>query len=274
MPLVDYHVHLYPEELNRDPAAWAAARDESHWARLCTRRRKNGDAVQEFPSVDGLLRGMDAAGVERAVLLGWYWERVETCAWHNRAMAGWVRDHPDRLDAWATMHPGATAEEVIGELRRARDEGLSGIGELSPHSVGAACDAPGLAAALGLAGEWGWRVNLHVTAPGGRAYPGRVETPFGDFVSLARGWPQVGFVLAHWAGGADVRAFTNVWVDTAAAPLAQGADAWGLIGATVRREQVLFGSDYPLRLSPGCDAGVGWVHFADEARRAGLAGVG
>jgi len=30
--IIDAHVHLYPTEIDRDPAAWAAAQGEAHWA--------------------------------------------------------------------------------------------------------------------------------------------------------------------------------------------------------------------------------------------------
>ena len=40
--LIDSHIHLYPPDANRDPAAWAEARGETHWAKLSTRRRANG----------------------------------------------------------------------------------------------------------------------------------------------------------------------------------------------------------------------------------------
>lgn len=270
--LIDHHVHLYPPELNRDPAGWAAAHGETHWARLSLRRRRDGSPVQEFPDVHELLRAMDAAGVARAVLLGWYWEKPETCAWHNRAMARWARAHPDRLAAWATIHPGAPASAVAAELHRARDEGLSGLGELSPHSVGARIDSEGMTAALALASRWGWAVNVHADDPLGRAYDGKIATPADDFRALARAWPAVRFVFAHWAGGLDVRDLRNVWVDTAAAPLTDGPAAWARRGATVRPEQVLFGSDYPLRLARGADAAAGWADFAEDARQNGLGG--
>jgi predicted TIM-barrel fold metal-dependent hydrolase len=273
MALVDHHVHLYPAELNGDPAAWAAARGEALWARMCVRKRRDGSSVQEFPSVDELLRAMDGAGVARAVLLGWYWEKAETCAWHNRAMAGWVAAHPDRLAAWATFHPGSGAGEVRAELRRARDEGLGGLGEISPHSVGAGIGSEGMRAALGLAEEWGWAVNLHVTEPRAKPYPGMVATPEEDFRKLARDWPRLEFVLAHWAGGFDVRDLSNVRVDTAAAPLIYGEKAWALRGLSARAEQVVFGSDYPLRLRPGGSAAEGWADFAGEARKNGLGGA-
>ena len=54
--------------LSGEGVGWAAARGESLWAALCTRRRKGGRAVQGFPSVEQLLRDMDEVGVARAVL--------------------------------------------------------------------------------------------------------------------------------------------------------------------------------------------------------------
>lgn len=267
MGVVDHHVHLYPDELNRDPAGWAAANGESLWATMCCRVRRNGWPVQAFPSVDGLLEAMDHAGVERAVLLGWYWENAANCAWQNRFLAKCVRAHPDRLSAWATIHTGGTAVEVATELHQAREQGLSGLGELSPHSQGAPMDAAGFVQALQLAEAWGWSVNLHVTDPRSRPYPGWVDTPLADFEALARRWPRVRFIFAHWAGGLDVRELPNVQVDTAAAPLLYGESAWEMIGRTVNPDQVLFGSDYPLRLQSQAEVKDGWRSFVAEARQ-------
>ncbi|MEO7414315.1 MAG: amidohydrolase, partial [Opitutaceae bacterium] len=91
MNVIDAHVHLYPPEINADPATWAARAGEAHWATLATRRRASGSAAQAFPSVDQLLREMDGAGVERAVLLGWYWLKPESCTLQNRFHAECVR---------------------------------------------------------------------------------------------------------------------------------------------------------------------------------------
>src|SRR5580704_10473136 len=110
MGFIDCHVHLYPLEINRDPAGWAAAAGEPHWAALCTRRRKDGRPVQGFPDLDRLLLDLDAAGIERAVLLGWYWEKPESCRSQNRFYAECVKLHPDRLSAFATVHPRGSPE--------------------------------------------------------------------------------------------------------------------------------------------------------------------
>ncbi len=265
MSIIDAHVHLYPPEANADPVGWATARREGHWATLCTRRRKDGRMVQTFPSVDGLLHELDAAGVARAVLLGWYWENAATCAEQNRFYAACIRAHPDRLAAFATVLPGAAGAQA--ELRRARDDGLIGLGELSPHSQHVAADAPALHELLKLAGELGLPVNLHVTDPASRPFPGRVETPLEDFARLARVHPGVTFILAHWGGGLPLADLPNVFLDTAASPLLYGADVWARVGRDVPAERVLFGSDYPLDLYPRTQPGAGLRPFVEEAER-------
>lgn len=265
--VIDAHVHLYPAAIARDPGAWAARQGESHWARLCTRRRKDGAPVQLFPTVDELLREMDAAGVARAVLLGWYWERPESCVLQNAFFADCIRMHPDRLSACAAVHPDAP-----DELRRASEAGFCGVGELSPHSLGLQPDDVRLGELFSLAGTLNLPVNLHVTDPQSRRFDGWVETPLEDFLLWARAFPRTKFVLAHWGGGLAfdpaLRTRANVWFDTAASPLLYAADAWSRALAAVGPERLLFGSDYPLRLFPRSEAGSGLARFVEEARSA------
>lgn len=278
MRIIDAHVHLYPPEVGRDPAAWAAAQGEPHWAALCTRRRRDGRPVQTFPSVATLLRDMDAAGIEKSVLLGWYWQRPETAAWQNRFAAQCVREHPDRLAAFATIHPAAGEAAVAAEVRRAKADGLCGLGELSPHAQGFAADDPVFATALALAGELGLPVNFHVTDPQTRRYPGRVETPVDDFVRLARAHPAATFILAHWGGGLVFREasraarpdLANVVYDTAASPLCYDGRIWRAAFDVVPPAKVLFGSDYPLIQYPKKESEPGWRNLLAEIAAAGL----
>ncbi len=274
MPVIDSHIHLYPPELNADPIAWAEAHGERHWAKLCTRRRKDGRPVQSFPGLDELMREMDRCGVERGILLGWYWERPETCAWQNRFFAQCVETHPDRLIAFATLHPGAGHWPTLSEMHRARDEGLVGIGELSPHAQGFGIDEPVFREVLTLATDWKMPVNLHVTDPLGASYPGRVETPLADFMRLAREFPKTKFTLAHWGGllplrDAEAREMANLYFDTAASPLLYEPDIWGRFIAAVPPERVLFGSDFPLNLYPEKNAMAEMETLIAEARHAG-----
>jgi hypothetical protein len=274
--IIDAHVHLYPTEVDLDPAGWAARTGERHWAVLCTRKRRNGRAVQSLPTVDELLQTMDVAGVARAILLGWYWEKPETCVWQNRFYAECVRAHPDRLSAFATVHPVAGREATLAEVRRARDDGLIGIGELSPHSQVYAIDDPVFNDVLALAGELRMPVNLHVTDPASRPYVGRIETPLEDFVRLARAFPATMFILAHWGGmlpvvnaQANATSLPNVFYDTAATPLLYDSGVWERALSVFGCKRVLFGSDFPLNLYPKLDEMPGWVRFLDEAKRGG-----
>jgi len=208
------------------------------------------------------------------VLLGWYWEKPETCEWQNRFYAGCVRTHPDRLDAFATLHPRAGREATLAQVRRAQEEGLIGLGELSPHAQGYGADDPVFRDALSLAGELRLPVNLHVTDPDGRAYPGRVETPLADFARLARECPTVNFILAHWGGMLPLRdpaakSLQNVFYDTAASPLLYDGGVWRRFVEAVGADRVLFGSDYPLNLFPRLEAGPEMMRLIAEARAHG-----
>lgn len=278
MRIIDAHVHLYPPEVNRAPSAWAATQGEQHWSTLCTRRRKNGRSVQGFPSVDELLREMDQARIERVVLQGWYWERHDTCGLQNRFYAGCLRAHPDRLAAFATFHPAAGAEAVRVEIRRAADEGFCGLGELSPHSQGVSVTDPVWREALVLAGELGLAVNLHVTEPNSKNYPGKVETPLSDFVAMAREFPATRFILAHWGGrlpldpelGLTAKACANLYYDTAASPLLYDVRIYRELVDAAGAARVLYGSDYPLDLYPKSGSTPQIGAMLEEVRTAGL----
>ena len=275
MSLTDSHVHLYPPAVNRHPPGWAKKQGEPHWALLCTRRRKDGRAVQGFPGVAALLRAMDAAGVARAVLLGWYWEKPETCAQQNRFYASCVRAHPDRLAAFATVQPAAGRKAALDEVRRAAGEGLRGLGELSPHSQGYRVDDAIFGAVLKLAAKLKLPVNLHVTDPDSREYPGRVATPLKDFVWLAQKHPETTFILAHWGGLLPLRnpaalKLKNLFYDTAASPLLYDEGIWRKFLTQVPAERVLFGSDYPLNAYPRIDEEPVMARLVAELHRSGL----
>ncbi len=255
---IDCHVHLYPPEVNRAPALWAQQQGEHHWGLLCARVRKSGQPVQGFPSANELLHAMDEAGVERVILQGWYWEKHDTCVTQNRFYEACLRAHPERLSACATFHPGAGSAAVESELRWAKDHGFCGLGELSPHSQLFPVDDAVWRSALTLAADLKLPVLLHVTEPGGKGYPGRVLTPLGDFVGLARACPRTTFVLAHWGArlaldprfAPEACSLENVYYDTAASPLLYDERVFPEMVSAVGATRILFGSDFPLVLFP------------------------
>lgn len=268
MTIVDAHVHLYPSEASRSPVAWAEARREPLWAALSTRKRKDGTAVQGFPSMSELLRDMNAAGIRRAVLQGWYWENHATCVEHNRFYASCLKAYPSRFAAFATVHPGA-GQAALDEVRWAHGAGFSGLGELSPHAQRVPLGDPIWRKILSLAGDLKMPVNLHVTDPQSKPYPGRVDTPLVDFIALAREFPWTKFILAHWGGGlafdSENLSLPNIYYDTAATPLLYGDDVW----RKAPPGRVLFGTDYPLVLYPKVSSQPEFAGLVKEAEAGG-----
>lgn len=278
MVIVDCHVHLFPDAAAAGPQGWAGARGEHRWAAMVA-PRPDGRQVQGWAGVDRMLRDMDAAGIGRAILQGWYWERHETCVEHNRCMADAIAAHPDRLSAVAALHPSA-GPATLDDLRRARDSGFVGIGELCPEAQGYAHSDPLFEQVLALAAEWRWPVTLHVTEPAGRGYPGRVETPFAAITALAGSHPSVRFVLAHWGGllpfyemnAAVARMLAGVCYDTAASPLIYGPGIATAVCSTIGTDRILFGSDYPIL--PRGQREPTFGPFLDAVREAKIGGAG
>ena len=275
-PVIDVHTHCWPMAAASDPRAWAAARGERHWADLVAPVR--GTSLQGWADADRFLRDMDAAGVSQAVILGWYWERQETCDELNSFHAALLRAHPDRFLAFAAVNPAAGPRALDAVRRAVEDQGFIGLGEMLPPVQGFGWDDPTWLDILAWAESLRLPVNFHVTEALGRTHAGSVETPFRHFLDYATRFPELPIILAHWGGGipffhlnphASGR-LRNVWYDSAASPLLYDASVFRRVADLAGHERLLFGSDYPLRLHPRIDKEPRMDRFLDEARSSGL----
>ena len=269
MPVIDAHTHLYPAHAQLDPVLWGSERGETHWVKLVTQ------GPQGWASDVTMLNRMDAAGVDHAVLLGWYWEHIATCSEQNQFLASIVRTHPGRFAAFASVQPRAGAEANRALLEEARQHGLCGIGEVHPSAQGFSFRDDSWLEICQWAQEHHWPINLHVTEPAGHAYTGRLDTPLMDYVWLAEQFPEVPFILAHWGGGLPFyclnkrvgKALRRCYVDTAASPLVYSPAVWKQVVQLYGHERILFGSDYPLRLYPGKEKEPGFRLLLEELAR-------
>jgi predicted TIM-barrel fold metal-dependent hydrolase len=272
--VVDAHVHVYPREVAENPAAWGDAHREPAWTACVAPKGRR--SVQGWADPDALVADMDEAGVGACVMLGWYWERQETCDLQNGWYAEWIRRFPGRLKGFATVQPSA-GRAAIDALERALDSGLCGIGELLPSARGPFLGDPWWRRVFDLASTRALPVTLHVTDPqaGPAAGP---PTPLGDYVQLAREFPGVAIILAHWGGGLALRDFpglggalpSNLYFDTAASPLLYEASAFRIAADRLGAERIIFGSDYPLLLYPREGRKPGFARFLGEIAGAGL----
>ena len=253
--IIDSHTHRYPPEVFEDPKAFSEARRERHWLELVL--PQEGPRLQGWADRNQMIGDMDEGGVDRCVLLAWYWENPDTCFWHNEWHARWIKDDPERFDAFAAVHPGM--KDPVGELQRRHDQGFSGIGECHPWVQGFPMSDPTWLSCMEFAQDKGWPVNFHVTEPIGHDYPGRTHTPLEDFLWLAQQFPRLKIILAH-AGGLfpfyelNPRLkpeLKNVYYDLAACPLLYDPSLYRTLIDAVGHEKIIWGSDYPLKIYPG-----------------------
>ena len=249
--IIDAHIHAYPAEVFSEARSWAEARGESWWADAVAPRDR--PSIQGWADGDTLLRDMDSAGVEQAVMLGWYWQHQSTCEEQNTWMAEWQQAHPDRLLAFAAVNPAA-GPIAIEQTRRRLDAGFMGIGELLGGVQGYSYADPCFGELANLAVEYGVPFNLHVTDPKLNGRPGMHSTPLDAFVAVAERFPAANFILAHLGGGlpwqANVSLPHNLYFDIAAVPLIYDSTVYRQAIDAVGAERILFGTDYPLRVYP------------------------
>jgi len=272
--IVDAHIHMYAAQVAADPAAWARAHGEPGWGACVAPAGRR--SIQGWADPEALIADMDEAGVEACVMLGWYWERQETCELQNGWYAEWIRRHPGRLIGFAAVQP-AQGRRSLEALERALDSGLVGVGEILPQAQGFTLDDPWWRRVVETAVGRRVPITLHATDPEAGAGAGP-RTPLADYVRLAREYPEATLILAHWGGGMAVRGAgleggalpANLYFDTAASPLLYKPGVFREAVERVGAGRILYGSDYPLLLYPARERKPGFKRFLEEIGSAGL----
>lgn len=254
--IIDSHIHMYPSEVFADPTGWGTAHREPWWMYCVAPPGRT--TLQGWADIPRLFADMDRAGIEKCVMLGWYWEHQENCDLQNSWFVDWIRQHPDRLLGFATVQPAAGAE-ALDRLQRALDAGLCGIGELFPQVQRFTFEDDTWARLVEIALERDVPINLHVSDPLVPMTSMTQPTPLENYVKLAQTFPDAKFILAHWGGGIPfyelnpkVRALLkNFYYDTAATPLIYEKRVFRHVVDLIGADRILFGTDYPLFCYPG-----------------------
>ncbi len=108
MDVVDTHTHVISPDVTRYPLAPLGGR-QSDWSR-------------DHPvDIDGLLAGIDAAGIAKAVVV-----QASTVYGHdNRYVVQAVRAHPDRFGGVYSID--ALAPDAVPRIQHWQDQGLHGF---------------------------------------------------------------------------------------------------------------------------------------------------
>ena len=171
MKTIDSHTHFYPEFVAARPVEWAHSAGENYWALLVGKRPDGRKSLQGFPSEKKFLCDMDKAGVERAIIQGWYWQNSGTCEMMNYEISKFVKAHPDRLSAFISIQP-ANAERSIEAVKRARDDGFCGIGEIRDGVQQFGFLSPQFDDICAAAAECELPICVHITESSERKYLG------------------------------------------------------------------------------------------------------
>jgi uncharacterized protein len=247
MRVTDAHVHIQPWDQLKPPAL--AFIQEGH--------AEDAERIRGFLRDPGaFLAYMDAQGVHRCGLVNYpapdtlgFTEKV------NDFVAGFVRDHPDRLLAYGGVHPrlGGDARAAAKEVRALHERGLRALKVHPPHQLVHANDhARGnerLAAIYATAQELRMPVMVHT---GTSMFPGarnRFGNPL-DLDDVCVDYPDLQVIMAHggrplWTQEAFflLRRFENLWLDLSSIPPRRLADWFPRLTEFVDR--VVYGSDWP-----------------------------
>ena len=245
-PIVDAHVHLFPPDVIAGRERFLAR--DPHFAALYSNPRAR------LATADEALASMDRNGIDGAFALGFGWGDLALCRMHNDYLIDVQRRYPGRFACFASLQPRDGAAS-LAELTRALGAGLRGVGELMPHGQGYRLDEwaaidPIAEALIAL----GRPMIVHVSEPVGHPYPGKGDVSPVAAWELARRYPMLRAVFAHWGGGlpfyelmpevaTDLR---QVSYDSAATTYLYRFEVFRIATEIAGADRVLFGTDYPL----------------------------
>jgi predicted TIM-barrel fold metal-dependent hydrolase len=252
---IDAHIHYMPPSLAADLDDFVRA--EPFWG-LMLAPGAGGKSLQGWATAERMIADMDAAGIDRVVLMGEYRRSHDGCRARNEQALAIIRRWPGRVCAFAMIQPKA-GQAALAELARCLDGGMAGVGELGPYGQGFRLDDPDFLRLAEACIRRDVPLNVHTNEEVGHYYPGKAATPLRDYFRLAARYPELKLILAHWGGGLFFyelmpevrRTLRNVWYDTAASPLIFPThDIFDVALRCTGHRKLLYASDYPLRLYP------------------------
>lgn len=226
--IVDCHMHVWPD----------------HIAHAMQSQRPAGLPVRFDGTLNGLLRTMDEAGIDKGLALG-VGIKASTVARTNEFIGAVPRD---RLVPMGTVHPDLPVEE---NLKYLRDNGIVGV-KVHPLFQALSYADPRVHDILAALADEGMPVITHVGAgedaeANERGAPARVR-------EVADRLPALNMIACHYGGyhrldeAEQYLVGSRVTLETSWPPTLAELDPERLV-AIIRRhgaDRVVFGSDWPM----------------------------
>ncbi|MDQ3693486.1 MAG: amidohydrolase [Chloroflexota bacterium] len=244
--MVDAHTHVFVPEVIRERSRYVG---HDLWF-----EHLYADPKTLLIDTNDLLRGMDEAGVDQAVVCGFPWHDLGICREHNDYMNESCQGAGGRL-AWLGIVPAGGGPAAAVEAERCFGLGAAGIGELNADAQRfELTDPASLAPVIEVCLARDKPVMLHATEPVGHAYPGKGTATPDRVIAFLKAFPALRVVLAHWGGGLPFYelmpeiavAAARVVYDSAASTYLYRPQVFRAVLDVIGPERVLFGSDYPV----------------------------
>lgn len=243
--IIDFHAHIFADEVRAQREGFL---ERDSWFKTLYE-----DPKHKLASAEDVVASMEAAGVDRTVVMGFPWREGSLCREQNSYIIDAVRRFPGKLIGFACVQPLDAGDAK--ELDRCLSAGLMGLGELSPD--GQRYDMEDkwvLADSVQVLMQHDRPLLTHSSEPLGHNYPGKGTVTPPKLLKLAQNFPELKIVLAHWGGGLlfyelmpEVRALLrNVYYDSAASTYLYGFDIFPIAARLVGHERILWGTDFPL----------------------------
>lgn len=244
--ILDAHVHLFPEEFQRQRE------------RLCELDRAfasvYSDPRARMASSHDILKALNEVEATAAVVFGFPWTDRGLCKEHNDFVKETCAASRGRLIGLCCVSP-SLGEWAVSEAERCLAMGLRGIGEVASYQdPKGGYDSPFFQGVADILVKKDLPLLLHVTESVGHAYAGKDRTDLWELYRWIQRNPDLHLVLAHWGGGLflyelmpEVReACRRVYYDTAASPFLYDPKIYEIALKITGRDRILLGSDYPL----------------------------
>lgn len=244
--IIDFHTHIFPPEVKkRRTLYW----QRSTWfSELYERKRA------KLATAEDLIAEMDGSGVDVSVACGFPWDDPVICHDCNDYLLDAANRFPGRIVAFGSVSP-AFPQQAAEEAERILSAGMRGIGELNADGQGFdIADELLLGPLVEVLENRDVPLMIHTSEPVGHYYPGKGRTVPDLIFRLAKSWPDLKIVAAHWGGGLPfyelmpevAQHAKNIYYDAAASPYLYRADIFQAVLHMVDARRVLYGTDYPL----------------------------
>jgi hypothetical protein len=269
--IVDFHAHVFSDDMRANRGAFI---ERDSWFGTLYENPQH-----RLASAEDVVSSMEAAGVDRTVVMGFPWRDGGLCREHNSYIIDAVERFPDKLIGFACVQPLDAGDAK--ELDRCLSAGLSGLGELGPDGQRFdITDRWVLEASVEVLLHHDRPLLTHASEPIGHEYPGQGKTFPWQLLKLAQNFPDLKLVLAHWGGGLpfyelmpEVRdALRNVYYDSAASSFLYDPAVFLVVASLIGSERIVWGTDYPLLSQAKFLARVRACKLTEEAEQAILGG--